>query len=361
MNWRNFLIIGAGFLLSLILFAPEESSAHSKETYEVSNQILNVREAPSDSAEIIGTLSKNDTITAFQEKYGWVQTYFGGEEAWVAKHYLVSTSSGNSHGQSYTDSITIQKNGVRVRTGPSTNNQIIDIAASGDTYQMTGTEGDWHQVVMGNGTTGWIASWLTDMPASSSGVAHESVPTTKISSNGSLSGLHIVVDPGHGGKDSGAIGLNGVYEKNLVSSTADYVAQELRDAGAAVTLTRNGDYFVSLNERTNISNRQGADAFISLHYNSFPMLAASGTRTYYSNNGKSLAQQVQGSLASHLPLRNGGIHHGDYRVLNHTTAPAVLVELGFLSNPNDLQEVQTSYYQSNAAKALTSGLKNYFN
>ncbi|MFC2949019.1 N-acetylmuramoyl-L-alanine amidase [Virgibacillus sediminis] len=365
MYWRKYWMFGAGLLLLFILFSPAESSANSKETYEVGNQVLNVREAPSRNANIIGTLSGSDTITVFQEKHGWVQTYYGGKEAWVAKHYLIplthSSQKSQSTRQSYNESATIQANGVRIRTGPGTDYRVIDIAAAGDTFQISGTDGEWHKIVLGNGSAGWVASWLTDFPAGGANSQAVPSPASAQTSNGSLSGLKIVVDPGHGGKDVGAIGLNGVHEKDLITSTAEYVAEELRRSGADVTLTRNGDYFVSLGRRSSISNTQAADAFISLHYNSFPILAANGIRTYYNSNGQTLAQQLQGSLASNLPLDNGGTHYGDYRVLRNTAAPAVLLELGFISNPNDLQEVQTPYYQSNAAQAITNGLKQYFN
>ncbi|GAB3048693.1 N-acetylmuramoyl-L-alanine amidase [Virgibacillus ainsalahensis] len=376
------LTVGIGFLVFLFLFIPTAVYAANEKTYEVSNSLLNVRSEPADGAEIVGSLSKGDNVIAFQEKYGWVQTYYGGEEAWVAKHHLIAVSQPEenstptvSQTSASAESVTVKANGVHIRTGPGTNHKVIGLTSSPDTYNIVETSGDWHKVNLGNGSTGWIASWLTDKATESEAVNSEketsesestgsgndvSEPVSQ-NSNGSLEGYHIVLDPGHGGKDPGAIGINGVYEKDLVSSTADIVRQQLESAGANVTMTRSGDYFISLDERVGISNNHNTHAFVSLHYNSFPLLSVNGNSTfYYSNTDRTLAQQVQSAMASTTSLNNRGIMEGDYRVLRNTSAPSVLVELGFISNQYDLSVVQTSDYQYKAAEAITNGLKNYF-
>lgn len=377
--FRHFSIF-IGFLLFLFLFIPANSYAESGDTYEVGTTILNVREEPAGNAKVIGLLSNGDKVVAFQEKYGWIQTYYGGEAAWIAKHHLIRTSSGSEVNNSTNTSdtsvqtasgeITVTARSVNIRSGPGTNYAIIGGTQAGDTYNIVKTSDKWYQINLGNGSTGWIAGWLTNnaTAAESNSTAEESSNTVSVSakpvkqaSNQSLTGYNIVLDPGHGGKDPGAIGLGGVYEKDFISSTASKVAQQLRNAGANVILTRAGDYFVSLNERARISNAYNTHAFVSLHYNAFPIISVNGVSTYYSSTSdKQLAREVQSYLASTVSLHNRGIMQGHYRVLRNSNAPSILLELGFITNPNDLSIIQTADYQNKVAQAVTNGLKNYF-
>ncbi|UJL46189.1 N-acetylmuramoyl-L-alanine amidase [Virgibacillus sp. NKC19-16] len=370
MKFIRYFTVGMAFLLFLFLFIPT-SQAENGDTYEVSNTV-NVRNAPAAGAEIIGMLSKGDTIVAFQEQHGWVQTYYAGEEAWVAKHHLfpIVSSVDTVASENASEKITVTANNVHIRTGPSTNHTIIGRAAYGDTYNTLDTAGDWHKVSLANGSTGWIAAWLTDSTTSSEETV--AAPTSSESndtaaenenSSGSLEGYTIVLDPGHGGKDPGAIGLNGIYEKDLAISTTDKVETHLLDAGANVTVTRTGDYFIPLDERTQISHGNNADAFISLHYDAFPILSVNGVTTYFHSNGtdRHLAEEIQASLASKVNLQDRGVLQGDYRVLRNNNAPSVITELGFITNQSDLATVQTADYQNNVAQAITNGLKNYFN
>src|SRR5699024_6053119 len=112
--------------------------------------------------------------------------------------------------------------------------------------------------------------------------------------NGSLEGLTIVLDPGHGGKDPGSIGLDGVQEKDFIMNISEKVAQQLQAAGADVVFTRTGDYFISLEQRVGISHDHNADAVISLHYNAFPVITVQGINTYFYSNGanQELASEI---------------------------------------------------------------------
>ncbi|MFC4023440.1 N-acetylmuramoyl-L-alanine amidase [Oceanobacillus longus] len=367
--FRN-LIAVIGILVLLSTFLPNFAYANEGQTYEVHSTILNVRSEPAAGSQIVGLLQKGNHVMAFEEQHGWVQTYYGGKEAWVAMHHLIPI--GNTHqnnstvSQTSSEMITITATSVNVRSGPGMDYSIIDSTRSGDTYNIVETSGDWHKVNLGNGSTGWIAAWLTDSNhTSETQVASLTTDTSssdsKPASNRSLEGFTIVLDPGHGGNDPGAIGLGGIFEKDLVSSTATKVEDQLRDAGANVITTRSGDYYVSLNERVNISNTNHTDAFISLHFDSYPVLSVKGVSTYYADStDRKLAQNIQSTLASSVNLNNRGLMQGNYRVLRNTTAPSVLVELGFISNPNDLAIIQAAEYQNQVAKAITNGLIQYF-
>lgn len=369
---------GIGVLLLLFLaissLLPVTSVAENGDVYEVGDIKLNVRAAPSKQADVIGQLEKGDRVMVFEEQYGWAKTYYGGEEAWFAAYYATKLS--DSGQVSKEQSVTVTASGVHIRSGPGTNHSIIGFTTSGDTYSLLETSGGWHNVNLGDGSSGWIAGWLTD-----SGVTDETADERKpeetakkdnqaeetksetagVSTiNQPLSGYNIVLDPGHGGKDPGAV-VGKIHEKDLVTQTADNVAQKLRDEGATVILTRTGDYYVTLEDRVRISRDYHTHAFVSLHYDAFPVIATSGVSTYFNSTAdRELADAMQSSLSSNLTLHNRGVMQGSYRVLRNNPAPSVILELGFMTNPNDLAVIQTEDYHNSVAEAVTDGLKSYF-
>ncbi|MFC4661587.1 N-acetylmuramoyl-L-alanine amidase [Oceanobacillus aidingensis] len=373
----------AAILFILSFFLPNASLANG-DSYEVSSAVLNIRSEPSNDASLVGQFTKGDKVNAFDEQHGWVQTYYGGEPVWVAKHHLISTGDSSQEAAPAAEetvneepaaepavnssgSVTVSADSIYVRSGPSTSDIIISYAYQGDSFDVNAASGDWIEISLGNGETGWIASWLTTDGSSNEEATENTAPTveaaqTQSSSSGSLSGHTIVIDPGHGGKDPGAIGLNNIYEKDVVTSTADYVVQQLEEAGANVIVTRNGDYFVSLDERARISNSYNTDAFISLHYDSFSAVPVSGVTTYYnSDSDTALASSLNSTLSSTVSLPSRGTQQAGYKVLENTNAPSVLIELGYITNPHDLTVVQTGDYQSSVARAITNGLINHLN
>ncbi|WP_152656971.1 N-acetylmuramoyl-L-alanine amidase [Oceanobacillus sp. CFH 90083] len=362
----------AALLFIITILSPNVSLANG-DSYEVSSSVLNIRSEPSNSASLVGQFTKGDKVSVFNEQYGWVQTYYGGEPVWVAKHHLIPTGDSNqaeapaaeSAGEA-SGSVTVSADSIYVRSGPSTEDTIVSYAYKGDSFDVVSTSGDWLKISLSDGGTGWIAAWLTtDGNANAAETTEDSAPTveaaqTQSSSSGSLSGYNIVIDPGHGGKDPGAIGLNNVYEKDVVTSTANYVVQQLEEAGANVIMTRSGDYFVSLEERVRISNSYNTDAFISLHYDSFSAVPVSGVTTYYNSNADAaLAGSLNSTLSSTVSLPSRGTQPAGYKVLAETNAPSVLIELGYITNPHDLTVVQTADYQSSVARAITNGLINH--
>lgn len=364
------LIVMISFLVS-----PAITYAYDTETYEVSSSTLNIRSAPSNESSIVGQFVKGNQLTAFKEQYGWVQTYYGGKEVWLAKHHLmpVSTSSSSSTTSDLKEnlSVTIAAESAMVRAGAGTNYKNTHSVYQGDEFDVISSKDDWYQIQLQNGETGWIASWLTTEGGevvsdetsneSSNPESISNPPQQQPASSGSLAGYTIVIDPGHGGKDPGAIGLGDVQEKDIVYSTSNHLVDQLKEAGANVITTRSGDYFVSLDERARISNDYQTDAFISIHFDSFPLLSVSGTTTYYAHkDDQPLAADIQSSIASSVELTNRGSMQANYKVLRDTTAPSVLVELGFISNQYDVSIVQTNDYQQRVATAITNGLIQYF-
>ena len=195
----------------------------------------------------------------------------------------------------------------------------------------------------------------------------------KYSSSGGLSGKTITIDPGHGGSDSGAIGPNGLQEKNVTLPISKYLKSALESRGAKVVMTRTTDVDVygpnasgveELGARVNIANRNNSDALISVHINAFTNPSVGGIATYYyskTGNDARLAQKVQTQIAN-IPGFNGdrGIQEGNLYVLRHSNMPAILVELGFISNPNEERALQSAQTQEDFANRIANGIANYF-
>ncbi len=359
-------------LFTFISIAPT-IKAESGQTYEVGTSNLNVRTSPSSDGQVIGQLGYGNQVVVFKESNGWGQTYYNGEEAWVALHYLyIGKDSKQTITPSATPSkVTITANSVRIRSGPSTGYDMVGSTSQGASFKLLASENDWHQIAISNGKTGWVAGWLTNLssdapaPQNNNSAKTDTVATTtQPMSNQALTGYNIVLDPGHGGQDPGAIALDGSYEKDLILSTAQVIAKRLEDAGATVIMTRKNDRSLLLEERVALSHAYYTHAFISLHYDAYPISTVNGFSThYYSSfgNDRQLAQSIQTGIAQYVNLTNRGIMQSNLHVLRENVDVAVLIELGFITNPSDLAAIQTADYQQGIAEGITSGLINYFN
>jgi N-acetylmuramoyl-L-alanine amidase len=211
--------------------------------------------------------------------------------------------------------------------------------------------------------------------------------------------MRIVIDPGHGGAEDGAIGPSGLKEKELTLDVARRLSELLSSDGFEIKLTRDDDQHVELDARAGIANNFKAELFISLHANASRFAKARGAETYFlareatddaartvaaiendaagvanasePNEGGDLALilwdmaqnefleqsrrfalAVQGSLNQALGIADRGVRQAPFRVLIGTTCPAVLVELGFMTNPQEEQELASTEYRQKLAVAL---------
>lgn len=171
---------------------------------------------------------------------------------------------------------------------------------------------------------------------------------------------YIVIDPGHGGSDCGAI-RNNIYEKTITLDVSKRVTALLEKKGYIVTMTRDTDKTVSLQERVDISEGVNPDIFVSIHVNSSNSTSPNGLEThYYKDNSLKLAKNIHASLLNHINANNRGLFKSKFYVINHTTAPAVLVEIGFLSNPAEREQIMTEARKQATAKAIAEGIYEYF-
>ncbi|NQG85776.1 N-acetylmuramoyl-L-alanine amidase [Streptococcus suis] len=207
--------------------------------------------------------------------------------------------------------------------------------------------------------------------------------TTHLSNPSAQRSYTVYIDPGHGGRDSGA-SYGGVHEKNLALSVSNKLRENLLQYGINVLMTRTGDYDVDFKtERSRMTNASNADLFISIHFNATGagVSNATGIETYWyqynpeyqpkinkemHNNptrlaeSEILANKVQESLIKETGAVNRGVRRETFAVLRETAIPAILVELGFMDNPSELQVIKQDSYHTRLAKALAQGVMNWY-
>ncbi len=195
----------------------------------------------------------------------------------------------------------------------------------------------------------------TTKPATTTAVTTHAV-TTKVPKGT----RKVVIDAGHGGSDYGAI-RNGINEKDITLDVAKRVEALLKKEGYAVKMTRTSDVYVSLQGRCDISNAYDPDIFVSIHVNSSVRPEITGIEThYYHQESMSLAQTLHSSLASNINSKNRGLFKSKFYVINHTTAPSILMEIGFISNDGERAQLVSEKRKQDTAKAIAEGVKNYF-
>lgn len=171
----------------------------------------------------------------------------------------------------------------------------------------------------------------------------------------------IVLDAGHGGSDYGAI-RSGINEKDINLDVAKRIQANLASHGVTVYMTRTTDDFVSLKDRTVITAEKKPEIFVSVHVNSCNGTEATGLEThYYHDNSLDLAQTVHSCLVSHVNSKDRGLLKSRFYVINHTDVPAILVEIGFISNPQERAELVSEQRKQQTANAIAEGIIKYLN
>ena len=171
----------------------------------------------------------------------------------------------------------------------------------------------------------------------------------------------VVIDPGHGGKDPGTIGIGGVREKDIVLPISKRVSKFLEQAGVKVIMTRTSDYFVSLGGRTDMANRAGADIFVSIHANAINLSRpdVNGLETYYYNSGRNLANTIHKNILRSVNIDDRGMRRARFYVLRKSSMPAVLVEVGFLTGRDDAVKLKNPRYREQMSRSIANGILQY--
>lgn len=321
---------------------------------------LNFREKPSLEAQVLQKLSEGTKAIQLSVDGDWINLQLeDGKTGWVFHTYVSEIENSNaseSNNQQTTDAkIKIITQGTNLRKAPSTKAEIVQKGNVGEEFPIIATEGDWFLIDLGNNKTAYVAGWVV------SAIGVPNIERNSISN--SLTGKVIVVDAGHGGGDRGAEGVKlKTKEKDVNLLVASLVAKKLEAAGAKVVMTRSDDTYLSLQGRVDVATKYKADAFISIHHNSYKTSDMNGTMTFYytAKKEKKLAEAIHENLVKQIGLRDLGVRKGDYYVLRENPQPSVLVEIGFLSNANEEAQLRSSTFQEKAAEGIFLGIVEYF-
>jgi N-acetylmuramoyl-L-alanine amidase len=320
----------------------------AKRTATVQTDGLNLRGQPSTNSPVLGTLKLGTTLTILEQQGDWyrVQTP-DGKTGWVAG-WLISVQQPAMSGPH----VTILNPDTNIRSGPGTQYDIIKRVQTGEKYAIVKKEGDWFQITLSDGSTGYVAGWL---------VSPQGMPP--VIKGNELVGKVIVVDPGHGGNDTGATGSSfSTQEKTVNLQVGLLLKNKLEAAGAKVIMTRSDDRKLTLQQRVDIAVQNNADIFVSIHHNTHPNSQTNGTIVFYYNQGNSskLASLVQSEIVKATNYKDLQSRFGNYYVLRENPIPSILAEIGFLSNYNEEMRLRSEKQQDLAAEGLYKGILQYF-
>ncbi|WP_018931480.1 N-acetylmuramoyl-L-alanine amidase [Gracilibacillus lacisalsi] len=284
----------------------------------------------------------------------------------------------------YAKEAQIEGENLNVRSGPGTDYDVITKVNPPDQYPVLEESGEWAKIDLGD-HQGWIhqdyfsiteesesqndnenmmdeeSSDNEEQDGTSSNSVTNSAETYEQMDN-SLAGKKIVLDPGHGGRDVGAIGASGGFESDYTLKTAQILREKLEEHGADVYLTRSNNQYVPLTSRTTHTNLLQADVYLSIHFNSTPELPeVQGIDTYYlSERDQQLAEYVHGGIINKTDMNDRGIEQRDLHVLRVNHRPSLLLELGFISNETEERNIQSRAFLEAMSRGVLIGLEQYF-
>ena len=338
-------------------------------TKYVSSSTAVIRKGASPQYSIVETLKQNSKLTVLDQftnslQQVWLQVKTAsGKTGWILESQTTNQSTNSLTNPTY--------NGTSLILSKPSSVKLSYTTLSNNRLKITG---NLNQVVEPNSSIKGIESIekssnsliLTFQPGYTFTIRNnDDNLSIKILPTG-LKGKKIVIDAGHGGKDAGAVGPTGFYEKTANLATALKLQTELTSAGAIVKLTRSTDVFLELSERTSIANNSDYDAFISIHADSFNA-ASKGSTTYYNTtvnfNGprsEEMAKDIQDNMIKSLGTYDRGVKEQSFYVNRMNELPSILVELAFISNPKEEALLKSSTFQQKAAVGIKNGLEEYF-
>lgn len=353
----SFIRIYRIFCLSLFFLIIVPTTIFAVDEVTVESKTLNVRDGEGTEFNTIGTIYKDESYEIIQETDDWFEINWEEQTGWISKEYVHTSSEPDESDEKINqtaankealETFTTEIHHMYVREKPSTTSPITSYFDKGTTCTVLDEDADKWLYVECDDTDGYML--------------RDHVAFTPILENESLHGKTIVIDAGHGGRDVGSISISGSYEKDLTLKTSLALEEALTSLGAQVHMTRDDDSYALLESRSIYANTLRADAFISLHYNSFPEVpTVTGIGTYYYEGlDQFLAESLQNSVSMYSESKDRGIEFGDYQVLRLSVRPSALIELGFISNEDSEKLLQTDAYQDKLVHGIVNGLSAFF-
>ncbi|MER1957466.1 MAG: N-acetylmuramoyl-L-alanine amidase [Solibacillus sp.] len=356
---------------------------------------LNIRSSAvsTQSTNIVGKENTGKELAVYEDQGYWLKVAYNGKTAFVAKEYTKSTEQlqldeeqeepqeqqgpetenpvvtdeqtepAIDENTSETEIVTEQPvaeplatigiatiNELAIFEETNTSSKVLNKMSRGTQVDLLAIDGNWVEVLY-NGMTGFVEKRFVRL---------------KNTVDGPVKNRIIVLDPGHGGKDPGAI--SGAYtEKSIVLKVTNLVKEKLEADGAIVKMTRTGDTFPTLDERIQFTKANYGELFVSIHTNSFTTAKPNGTETYYSvksnENEKEdvvLATNINNLIVKNADMTNRGVKRNDYKVIVGLKIPAVLLELGFISNDADRAKLVSDKYVEIFADSIYQGIVDYY-
>jgi N-acetylmuramoyl-L-alanine amidase len=376
-------------------------------TVKLPNANLNVRTSPSLEANIIGKLANETQVEVLEQSAEWASITYENSVAYVSLQYLdivktiqntdvvtdpttndtpitdvppvsedVGQASDNAGQASDEDqmligTVVLESGNLNVRKGPSMEEDIIGKLPNQSQVEILEQSTEW-ATISHNGNTGYVSTAYLN-------IARMNIEKQKDTHSGFKK--VIVLDPGHGGKDPGAIAKDGTYESKLVWQYALQMKQSLEKSGYIVHMTRTDKNSCTaykkihdeLDCRISLVNKVKGDIYISIHADANPKKTFRGTVTFYndrsdldgninpfSKESKRLAQFIQSKVQPVIGSTNRGITNQNYYVNRMNTVPSVLVELGVMTNAADLKILKNNNNLDKVATALVKAVDLYF-
>lgn len=171
----------------------------------------------------------------------------------------------------------------------------------------------------------------------------------------------VIIDPGHGGPDPGAVGIRGIQEKEIVLDISTRISAILEQQGVSTVLTRTADIDLDLAPRVQLANRVRAAVFVSIHANAISMARpdVNGLETYYYDTGYDLARMIHANVLQTVQMRDRGVRSARFYVLRQSSMPSVLVETGFVTGAEDAANLATSAHRQRMAEGIARGILQY--
>ena len=320
----------------------------------------------SQDSQVLGEFETGQILDLNQESLGWSRVQYDNAYVFVPTNQLeiLSEEQVQSQMPDQDQEPMSEKEIVKVRVAnqgafdqPSSYGQVIYNPSLQEEFEFISDEIDvdgneWYLVKNSAGVQMYIEARISAFVSDSKNHSTDTPARA-------LKDATIVIDPGHGGEDVGALNSDVIFEKDFNLNTSLGLKDALEKAGAKVTMTRESDQWVDLAERSAISNQTDADIFLSIHYDASSDPSWNGTTTYYFHEADYDLAVAMNTELKGLPLANVGASFGNYQVIRENHHPALLLELGYLSNAEDLRTVQQKDFNDKVYQAIINGLDNY--
>lgn len=378
--------------------APDVANAIGKVIVAVDGLNIRSSAASDNKTNILGKVNTGKELSVFEDQGYWLKVAYNGQFAFVAKEYTKTEEQIKQENPPSEQKPTEQKPAEEPTTKPTEPEVEEPTTAPTDTEKPTeepkvdmppvqtssigiatvnnlnireqSSSSSTSLAKINRGTVVDVLShngyWVEVYYEGTVGYVDKRYLRLKNTVGNAVQDRIIIIDPGHGGKDPGAVSGQAV-EKSIVFKVSNLVKQKLEADGAKVLMSRTGDTYPSLDDRITFAKSNYGEMFISLHANSSTNTSPKGTETYYSitsnDNEKEdvvLATNINNEIVKNANMSNRGVKREDFKVIRSLTIPAVLVELGFVSNAEDRSKLLDDQYIEIFAQSIYNGIVEYY-